>query len=89
MKQRHQLLSQANIYLKQNPEDANLTAEEPKEMIGQMSATQLMKRVQRSAKVQGTSQYWYQHCQELQALIEQKGPPTLFKDSHCSRQLLA
>ena len=79
MKQRHQLLSQANIYLKQNPQDANLTAEELKEMIGQMSATQLMNRVQRyAANVQGTSQYWYQRCQELQALIEQKGPPTLF-----------
>ena len=79
MKQRHQLLSQANIYLKQNPEDANLTAEELKEMIGQVSAIQLMNRVQRyAAKVQGTSQYWYQRCQELQALIEQKGPPTLF-----------
>ena len=79
MKQRHQLLSQANIYLKQNPENANLTAEELKEMIGHMCAIQLMNRVQRcAAKVQGTSQYWYQRCQELQALIEQKGPPTLF-----------
>ena len=28
MKQRHQLLSQARIYLSQNPEDANLTTEE-------------------------------------------------------------
>ena len=28
--------------------------------------------------VQGSSQYWYQRSQELQALLEQKGAPTLF-----------
>ena len=28
MKQRHQLLSQARVYLTQNPQDANLTTEE-------------------------------------------------------------
>ena len=33
MKQRHQLLSQARIYLTQNPQDANLTTEELREMV--------------------------------------------------------
>ena len=47
-------------------------------MIGQMSANQLMKRVQRYvAKIQGTKQYWYQLYQELKALITQKGVATL------------
>jgi len=47
-------------------------------MIGQMSANQFMKRVQRYvAKIQGTKQYWYQLYQELKALITQKGAPTL------------
>ena len=79
MKQRHQLLSQARIYLTQNPEDANLTTEELREMVGQMSANQLMNRVQRYvAKIQGTKQYWYQHYLELKALITQKGAPTFF-----------
>ena len=49
-----------------------------REMIGQMSANQLMKRVQRYvAKIQGTKQYWYQLYQELKALITQKGVATL------------
>ena len=79
MKQRHQLLSPARIYLTQNPEDANFTTEELREMVGQMSANQLMNRVQRYvAKIQGTKQYWYQRYQELKALITQKGAPTFF-----------
>ena len=79
MKQRHQLLSQARIYLTQNPEDANLTTEELRQMVGQMTANHLMNRVQRYvAKIQGTKQYWYQRYQELKALITQKGAPTFF-----------
>ena len=79
MKQRHQLLSQARVYLTQNPQDANLTTEELQEMVRQMSAQQLMNRVQRYvAKIQGTRQYWYQRYLELKALIEQKGAPTFF-----------
>lgn len=50
MKQYHQLLSQANnIYLQQHPDDANLTIEDMKSMIGQLSAEQLMNRLQRYA----------------------------------------
>ena len=79
MKKRHQLLSQARIYLTQNPQDANLTTEELREMVQQMSAQQLMNRLQRYvAKIQGTRQYWHQRYQELKALITQKGAPTFF-----------
>ncbi len=88
MKQRHQLLSQANIYLRQHPADANLTMEELKQMVNSMSANRMVNRLQRYvSKVQGTNQYWYQRLQELLALIEQKGCPTFFStfsaaDSH-------
>ena len=79
MKQRHQLLSQACIYLTQNPEDANFTVEELRQMVGQMTANHLMNRVQRYvAKIQGTKQNWYQRYQELKSLITQKGAPTFF-----------
>ena len=62
MKQRHQLLSQARIYLHQNQEDANLSVEELRAMVGNSGVDQLMKRVQRyAAKLQGSSQYWFQH----------------------------
>ncbi|CAB4023269.1 ATP-dependent DNA helicase pif1 [Paramuricea clavata] len=78
MKQRHQLLSQANVYLRQHAADANMTMEElKKQMVNSMSANQMVNRLQRYvSKVQGTNQYWYQRLQELLALIEQKGCPT-------------
>ena len=86
MKQRHQLLSQARIYLTQNPQDANFTTEELREMVKQMSAQQLMNRLQRYvAKIQGTRQYWHQRYQELKALITQKGGPTFFFYFQCCR----
>ncbi|CAB3993601.1 Hypothetical predicted protein [Paramuricea clavata] len=79
MKQRHQLLSQTNVYLRQHPADANMTMEELKEMVNSMSANQMVNRLQRYvSKVQGTNQTWYQRLQELPALIEQKGCPTFF-----------
>ena len=47
-------------------------------MVDNFTAEQLMNRLRYAAKVQGSSQYWFQRYQELRALIEQKGPPTLF-----------
>lgn len=79
MKQRHQLLSQSSIYLKQHPADANLTVEDLKSMVGSMPAAQLMQCLQRyAAKVQGTSSYWFQRYLELRSLLDEKGPPTFF-----------
>ena len=79
MKQRHQLLSQSNVYLHQHPADANMTTEELREMVNSMSDKQMVNQLQRYvSKVQGTNPYWYQRLQELLTLIEQKGCPTFF-----------
>ena len=79
MKQRHQLLSQSNVYLHQHPTDANMTIEELREMVNSMSGKQMVHQLQRYvSKVQGTNPYSYQRLQELLALIEQKGCPTFF-----------
>ena len=79
IKLRHQLISQTTVYLHQHPSDAHLTVEDLRDMVGHLSAEQLMSRLQRyAAKVQGSSQYWYQRYNELRTLIEHKGPPTFF-----------
>ncbi len=79
MKLRHQLLSQATVYLHQHPADAQLTTENLRDMVGRLSADHLMQRLHRyAAKVQGSNQYWFQRYNELCTLIEQKGPPTFF-----------
>lgn len=69
-KQRHQLLSQAKIYLSQNTTDANLTTEELRNMVHTMDAVTLMKRLQKyAAKLPGTKQYWFARYQELKTHI--------------------
>ena len=79
MKQRHQLLSQANIYLRQHPADAHMSIKELKTMVNSTSANQMVNRLQRYvSKILGTNQYWYHRQQELLALIDQKGCPTFF-----------
>ena len=79
MKIRHQLISQAKVYLHHYPGDAHLTVEELRAMVNCLNSENLMKRLQRYApKVQGSNQYWFQRYQELWALLDQKGPPTFF-----------
>ena len=79
MKQRHHLLSQANVYLKQHPNDAALTLQQLRNMVDKSTSEQLMSRLHKYAsKVQGTKQYWYQRSLELKALIQTKGAPTFF-----------
>lgn len=56
MKQRHQLLSQSSIYLRQHSTDANLTVDDLRSMVGSMPAAHLIQHLQRyAAKVQGSS----------------------------------
>ena len=79
MKQRHQVLSQAKIYLRQNPGNVHISLEELKEMVGNLRGEQLKKRIQRyTAKILRSSQYWFQRYLELSALLEQVGTPTFF-----------
>ena len=73
---RHRTISQANIYLKQNPGDANKTIEEIKKMLTEKTSTNLINNVRRyMANIPGTPSYWYNVSQELNAIIESKGPP--------------
>ena len=79
MKQRHHLLSQSSVYLKQHPSDAALTLQQLRNMVDKSTSEQLMSRLHKYvSKVQGTKQYWYQRSLELKALIQTKGPPTFF-----------
>lgn len=65
--------------MQQNSSDANLTIEELRTMVGQMSSVQLMKRLNRyAAKTQGSRQYWYSRYQDLKALLSKKGAQHFF-----------
>ena len=59
IKQHHQFLLQTSVYLHQHPSDAQLTIDDLRSMVGQLSAEQLMQRLQHyGAKVAGSRPYY-------------------------------
>ena len=70
----------SNFYFKQNPSDAHMSAEDMESMLKDPAkASDLMARVRRStSKVQGSPAFWTGKRNELFALVEQKGDPTIF-----------
>ena len=77
---RHLTLSQGDIYLKQNPQDGNLTIEKLKELIkNPIKDNNVIKNMKRyMANVPGSPSYWSNVRNQLNAIIETKGPPHFF-----------
>ncbi|CAH3152927.1 unnamed protein product [Pocillopora meandrina] len=79
MIQRHRLLSQGNIFLKQNPGEAKLTVEQLQQMLQTNTYSTLMSKLMHYAKnVTGSNSYWHKAKEDLRATIAQVGPPTIF-----------
>ena len=79
------LLGQSNIFIKQNPGDAALTTEQLTSMLLNNDHHYIMSKLFSYAKkVSGTNAYWNNKKQHLQAIIEQKGPPTIFWTLSCA-----
>ena len=76
---RHRTLAQGDIYLKQYPGDANKTVAEIQEMLEEKQATYMINNIRRyMANIPGTPSYWFNAAAELDAIIDSRGPPTLF-----------
>ena len=85
MIQRHRLLSQGSIFLKQHPREAQLTVEQLKQMLTSNSYSSLMSKLMHYAKnITGSSAYWHKSKEDLKATITQKGPPTIFFTLSCA-----
>lgn len=85
MIQRHRLLGQGSIFLKQNPGEAQLTVEQLKQMLTTNSYSSLMSKLMHYAKnITGSSGYWHKSKEDLKATITQKGPPTILFTLSCA-----
>ena len=85
MIQRHRLLGQGSIFLKQNPNEAHLTVEQLKKMLTTNSYSSLMSKLMHYAKnITGSTGYWQKSKEDLKATIGQKGPPTIFFTLSCA-----
>ena len=65
--------------MKQNPDEANLTIEELRQMLylGKYKTVK-SKLMHYAQNVTGTNAYWNQVRQDLKAIISQVGAPTIF-----------
>lgn len=71
--------------MRQNPSEANFTLEYLKEMLQTNSYHSLMSKLMHYAKnVTGTNAYWNQARDNLMAIINQNGPPTIFWTLSCA-----
>ena len=79
--ERHRVNTQKDVYLKKNPQDANLTAEELTEIInenGDRFKALLGRMNTYNRNINGSPAYLHQARKELEALMEQEGFCTLW-----------
>ena len=66
MIQRHRLLSQGSIFLKQNPSNAKLTVEQLKQTLQSNNRSTLMSKLMHYAEnVTGSNSYWHKAKEDL------------------------
>ena len=85
MLQRHRLLAQGSVYLKQNPGDLHLSVQQLKQMLTSNTYSTLMTKLMHYSKnVTGSTGYWHKAKEDLKAIITQMGPPTIFFTLSCA-----
>lgn len=85
MLQRHRLLAQGSVYLKQNPGDSHLSVQQLKQMLTSNTYSTFMSKLMHYSKnVTGSTGYWNKAKEDLKATITQVGPPTIFFTLSCA-----
>ena len=82
---RKRLLSQGNIFIRQNPQEAALENQDFIAMLNNNDYSSFMSKLMHYAKnVTGTNAYWNKAKNNLKAIIMQEGPPTVFWTLSCA-----
>ena len=72
-------LQAGRIYIRQHPQDARLSVEELREMVGTGEGSSFSSRVQHfAASLRGTAPYWFKQRSRLIAMVDTLGLPTVF-----------
>jgi hypothetical protein len=76
---RHRTLGQTKIYLKNNPQDRELTFQDLVDMLATGEYNQLMGRMSAyAANIAGSDAFWHQRRREVMAIFQQKDIWTIF-----------
>ena len=79
MIQRKRILQQTGMFLKQNPGEAHLTAEELRQMAASNNTSVFISKISRYlSNITGSDAYWQKAKEELKAVIAHAGAPTFF-----------
>lgn len=79
MIQRRRTLQQNSIFLKQNPGESHLTIEELRDMANNNTSVSFMSKLSRYiGNITGSAAYWHKVKEDLKAIIDSKGVPTIF-----------
>ena len=71
-------LQTGRIYVRQNPEDAQLSVDELRDMVGRNDQNFSSRVLHYASSLQGTHQYWMQQRRRLIAMVDALGTPTIF-----------
>ena len=76
---RHRSLKQCKVFMKHNPQEANLSIKELKQLISNGDSLIFMKKLSSySSNITGSDAYWHKRRSELEATFEQMLPATAF-----------
>ena len=77
---RHLIMAQGEIYIKQKPEDANLTIDDLKVLINDAEGVAALKKNMNRyvANLPGTGPYWQSALKDLESIIECLGGPHIY-----------
>lgn len=78
-------LQTGRIYVHQNPEDAHLSVDELRDMVGHDGENFSSCVLYFASSLQGTRQYWMQQRRRLIAMVDAIGTPTIFFYPQCCR----
>ncbi|CAH3134206.1 unnamed protein product [Porites lobata] len=77
MIQRKRILQQTGMFLKQNPGEAHLTAEELRQMATSNNTSMFISKISRYlSNITGSNAYWHKAKEDLKAIIAHAGAPT-------------
>ena len=71
-------LQTGRIYVHQNPEDAQLSVDGLRDMVGRNGENLSNRVLHYASSLQGTRQYWIQQRRRLIAMVDNLGTPTIF-----------
>lgn len=80
-------LQSGRIYIRQHPEDAHLSLEELRDMVGREGQAFSNRVLHYATSLRGTKQYWFRQRSRLIAMVDTLGLPTVFFTQCCRLSL--